>query len=100
MAGHMSQRICNILIIVTLATMMFSAQIAESNKIALQVCLHNCVTNVCMKAGKKATPAKCKDACSQVCDDNPFNNEGYVVPPGKGDNPLVKFCKRFPWICS
>ncbi|XP_010414348.1 PREDICTED: uncharacterized protein LOC104740888 [Camelina sativa] len=97
MAVQMSKRICNILMIITLCTMMFSAQVAHSNKRALDVCLRNCVTNVCMKTGKKATPAKCSDACKQVCDGNPYNSGEYFVPGDK--SPVKRFCEQFPWIC-
>lgn len=77
---------------------MLSAQVAHSYTISIDVCLKNCVTNVCMKVGKKATPAKCEDACKQVCDGNPFNSEAYFVPRGNG-GPVKRFCQRFPWIC-
>ncbi|CAL9215833.1 unnamed protein product [Arabidopsis halleri] len=92
MAAQISKKICSVLIIAILFATMFSA---HSNSI--DVCVKDCVVNVCMKASKKATPAICDNPCKIMCD--PMNGELYIVPRGNG-GPIKRFCRRFSWICN
>ncbi|XP_024016320.1 uncharacterized protein LOC112089796 [Eutrema salsugineum] len=75
--------------------MLFSIQVSHSNK--MDVCVKDCVTNQCMKASKKATPAICDNPCKIIC--NPLNNEQYIVRQRRYNDPVKRFCRAFSWVC-
>ncbi|ESQ51062.1 hypothetical protein EUTSA_v10022969mg [Eutrema salsugineum] len=93
MVAQVSKNFCSVLVIVILFTI---AQVSHSNTI--DVCIKDCVANLCMKASKKATQAMCDNPCKIICD--PINGGQYIVP-GKGyQDPVKRFCKTFSWICE
>lgn len=85
MVAQSLKKICGVLKIIAIFTMMFSAQVAHSDKI--DTCVASCVPDQCMKVAKNGTPVLCEKLCKKYCLENPIGVD-YLLPPG--DNSHLK----------
>ncbi|CAL9215841.1 unnamed protein product [Arabidopsis halleri] len=95
MVAQSLRKICGVLTIIALFTIMFSAQFSHSD--TMDTCVKKCVPNQCMKVVKNGTPAICEEMCKKYCLEGPVKVE-YIVPPGDNSY-LRKFCRYFGLIC-
>ncbi|EOA36556.1 hypothetical protein CARUB_v10011697mg [Capsella rubella] len=97
MASQALKKTCNVLMVVAILTMMFSADIAHSRDVGM--CVKHCLYQ-CSKSAKKPTPTHCEETCKKDCNKQAISKEKVIFPPGEGDGGINKFCQNFPKACN
>ncbi|CAN8271278.1 unnamed protein product [Cochlearia groenlandica] len=78
MATQTTKKTCNILMILTLFIMVFSAHITQSTNV--KMCIKHCVSNQCTKLADKSNPIICEEACKKLCNKQTTGHEQWFTP--------------------
>ncbi|KAG7585318.1 hypothetical protein ISN45_Aa02g006810 [Arabidopsis thaliana x Arabidopsis arenosa] len=89
MAAQTMKKICSVLMIVVLFTMMVSTY---ANLV--EVCVKHCVPNQCMKVSNNATLPLCENACRKLCNEDNHSHEKYIAHRSYCDGFFWFLCKK------